>query len=52
MMLQESLTNVQGRLVEMSRENRAALSETHDATSRALTAVHAELKQLHSGQEE
>ena len=51
-MLHESLTNVQGRLVEMSRENRAALSETHDAASRALTAVHTELSQLQRGQEE
>ena len=52
LMLQESLTNVQGRLVEISRENRAALTETQDAASRALTAVHAELSQLHRGQEE
>ena len=51
MMLQESLTNVQGRLVEMARENRAALSETHDAASRALTAVHTELSQLQKGQD-
>ena len=51
-MLQESLTNVEGRLVAISRENRAALSETQDAASRALTAVHAELSQLQRGQEE